>query len=55
MEVIYDEDNLVCEPCLSCEKLYVEDIWFESCCNEKECIHRAEYEKQKGYINESCN
>ena len=55
MEVICDEDYYPCEPCASCEKLYMEDIWFESCCDEKECIHRVEYEKQKGYINENCN
>ena len=47
MEVICDEDYYPCEPCASCEKLYIEDIWLEPCCEEKECIHRVEYEKQR--------
>ena len=46
MDIIYDEDYLVCEPCLSCEKSYTEDIWWETFCDEKECIHKKEYENQ---------
>lgn len=38
-----DEEGLLDEPCLSCEKAYVEDIWHEWCCDEKECS----YEPQK--------
>lgn len=38
-----DEEGLLDEQCLSCEKAYVEDIWHEWCCDEKECS----YEPQK--------
>lgn len=44
MKIIYDEDYLPEEPCLSCEKCYIEDIWYEHCCDEKKCIHEEEYE-----------
>lgn len=43
MKIIYDEDYLPEEPCLSCEKSYIEDIWNEYCCDEKKCIHEEEY------------
>ena len=43
MEIIYDEDYILEEPCVSCEKCYVEDIWNEHCCDEKQCIHQEEY------------
>ena len=33
--MIFDEDGLLDEPCLSCDKAYVEDIWYGWCCNEK--------------------
>ena len=45
MEIIYDEDYFLEEPCLSCEKSYVEDIWHEFCCDEKYCIHEKEYQQ----------
>ncbi len=35
--MIFDEDGLLEEPCLSCDKAYIEDIWNEWCCDEKEC------------------
>ncbi len=38
----FDEDGLLEEPCLSCDKAYVEDIWYEWCCDEKECPYTAE-------------
>lgn len=41
-KMIFDEDGLLEEPCLSCDKAYVEDIWYEWCCNEKKCTHNAE-------------
>ena len=44
MKILYDEDGLVEEPCLSCEKSYVEDIWYEMCCDKKKCVHEEEYE-----------
>ena len=43
MRIIYDEDYIPEEPCLSCEKSYIEDIWHEYCCDEKKCIHEEEY------------
>ena len=46
----FDEEGLLDEPCLSCEKSYTEDIWFEWCCDEKECVYRAESEDK-----ESCD
>lgn len=40
----FDEDGFLEEPCLSCDKSYVEDIWYELCCDEKECIYKDEKE-----------
>ncbi len=45
MRIIYDEDYIPEEPCLSCEKCYVENIWNEYCCDEKHCIHEKEYQQ----------
>lgn len=42
----FDEDGLLEEPCLSCDKAYVEDIWHEWCCDEKECIYKEESEEK---------
>ena len=39
-EMNFDEEGLLDEPCLSCEKSYIEDIWLEWCCDEKECVYR---------------
>ena len=44
MQVLLDEDYLPVEPCEGCEKLYVEDIWWEWCCDTKRCIHKEEYD-----------
>ena len=43
MKIIYDEDYILEEPCVSCEKCYIEDIWNEYCCDEEQCIHQEEY------------
>lgn len=43
MKIIYDEDYLPEGPCFGCEKIYIEDIWNEYCCDEKKCIHEEEY------------
>lgn len=40
----FDEDGLLEEPCLSCDKAYVEDIWYQWCCDEKECPYETESE-----------
>jgi len=42
----FDDEGLLCEPCLSCDKAYVEDIWHEWCCDEKECQYKAKNEEQ---------
>ena len=43
----FDEDGLLEEPCLSCDKAYVEDIWHEWCCDEKECTYTEESEDKE--------
>lgn len=43
MRVLYDEDYLCDEPCASCEHMYIEDIWNECQCDEKECCHYPAY------------
>lgn len=35
-KMIFDKDGLLEEPCLSCDKAYVEDIWNEWCCDESD-------------------
>lgn len=45
MEMSFDEDGLLKEPCLSCDKAYVEDIWCSWCCDEKECQYKTEKEE----------
>ena len=46
MEMSSDEDGLLQEPCLSCDKAYVEDIWYSWCCDEKECQYKTETEEE---------
>lgn len=45
MQILYDKDEDYClkEPCLSCEKSYVKDIWHDYCCDRERCIHKEEY------------
>ena len=38
-------NNIEKNPCLSCDKAYVEDIWYEWCCDEKKCPRNAESEE----------
>ncbi len=42
--MIFDEDGLLEEPCLSCDEPYIENIWNEwHCdCDEEECPHRSD-------------
>ena len=40
----YDEEGLLEEPCLSCDKSRVDNLFFEWYCDEKECPYRAESE-----------
>lgn len=42
-----DNEGHIEEPCLSCDKAYVEDIWFEWCCDEKKCPYMAESEEKE--------
>lgn len=44
-EMQFDEEGFLNEPCLSCDKAYVEDIWLEWCCDEKKCPYKAESEE----------
>ena len=46
-EMIFDEDRLLDEPCLSCNKAYVEDIWYEWCCDEKACPYKIDNRSQE--------
>lgn len=32
-----DEYGILEEPCLSCDKAYTDDLFYEWCCDEKEC------------------
>ena len=45
-KMIFDEEGFLEEPCLSCDKSYIEDIWHEWCCDEKECPYKAENKEQ---------
>lgn len=47
-----DEEGLLNEPCLSCDKAYVEDIWYEWCCDEKECPHKSDIKPQESEVSE---
>jgi len=46
-EITVDKAGLLEEPCLSCNKAYVEDIWYEWCCDEKECPYKIENKPQE--------
>lgn len=39
--MIFDEDGLLEEPCLSCDKPYIENIWYSWCCDERECPYSS--------------
>lgn len=43
----FDEEGILEEPCLSCDKCYVEDIWHEWCCDEKKCLYTTDKEKEE--------
>lgn len=47
----FDEEGLLEEPCLSCDKAYVEDIWYNWCCDEKKCSYTEESEVEKNESN----
>lgn len=43
MRVLTDEDYYAVQPCEDCEKCYIENIWYEYCCDERQCIYQEEY------------
>jgi hypothetical protein len=45
-DMVFDEEGFLEEPCLSCDKAYIENIWYEWCCDE-ECLHKAESEDEE--------
>ena len=47
-KLVFDEEGLLDEPCLSCDNKYLEDIWNEWCCDKKECPYEAESEVEDG-------
>ncbi len=46
MKMSFDEDGLLQEPCLSCDKAYVEDIWCGWCCEMKKNVHVRKKESE---------
>ena len=40
-----DEYGILEEPCLSCDKAYMNILSYEWCCDEKECPYTAESEE----------
>lgn len=45
--MFFDEDGDLDEPCLSCDKACVENIWYEYYCDEKICPYREEKENNR--------
>lgn len=43
-KMVLDEYGFLEEPCLSCDKAYTDDLFYEWCCDEKECPYMAENE-----------
>ena len=41
-KINFDEEGLLEEPCLSCDKGYIDNLFYEWCCDEKECPYTAE-------------
>lgn len=46
-KLVFDEDGLLDEPCLSCNNAYIEDIWNEWCCDKKECPYNTDIKPQQ--------
>lgn len=47
----FDEDGRVDEPCLSCDKSYVDNIYHEWHCDEIECFYAAKGKGKNWYEN----
>lgn len=37
----FDEEGLLAEPCLSCDKPRLDDLFYEWYCDEKECLYKG--------------
>lgn len=35
--MVFDEEGLIEEPCLSCDKCYIDNLFHEWCCDEEDC------------------
>jgi hypothetical protein len=51
--VLTNKEGIIEEPCVSCEKCYVEDIWNEFCCDERQCIYPEAYLVKESELIES--
>ena len=47
-QMSFDKEGLITEPCISCDKPHVDDLFLEWICDEKECKHK---EKEDGISN----
>lgn len=43
--LIFDKYGWLEETCLSCDKCYIDDLFHEWTCDEKECPHKEEIDK----------
>ena len=45
-DMVFDDKGFLEEPCLSCDKAYIEDLWGEYWwyCDEKECPYKVKSE-----------
>lgn len=48
-QINFNDEGLITEPCCSCNKAYIEDIWNEWCCDEKECIYNTTTDEKIEY------
>ena len=44
--VLVDEEGFICEPCASCDKAYVDNLFDEWCCGAKKCEFEEEKDKE---------
>lgn len=51
--MIFDEDGFLEEPCLSCDKSYIENIWHEWCCDDESGCDKKEGKELNERINKS--
>lgn len=45
-EMSFDEEGLLKEPCISCNKARVDNLFYEWYCDEKKCIRKKANEKR---------